>query len=387
VPGAFALRIECASMKQTLLAVMAVAVLALTALAALTIADWKAEADFAQSVYAEVRRRPPHPFLQVLPGGQVGHVNDEGFRGDALAAAKPAHALRIFTLGGSTTLGVTNSYEDSYPYLLQQLLRARHPGHDIEVQNAAAAWYTTAHNVVSYDLLVRRFHPDVVIFFEAINDLVRSFSPPWFARGDFKPDYSHYLGPYARFSGPDVEFPSPPSSWLEQRLVWRMAKRRFTHEPTPLNQRDPDNVARLAASMQPIDAVAFRSVDSFREYYETLIRRVTADGATFIAASQPFVYSSTVPEAQRPALYFAPIFCADHGRYPSMAAMIRGMTQFNDTARSVADAQRVPFVDFESAVPKTAEYFSDDVHLRVAGNRLLAERAADMIDRLGLIEK
>jgi lysophospholipase L1-like esterase len=371
-------------MRRLLLAVMALGVLVLTGLIALTIAEWKVEADFARTLYAEVRRRPPHPFLQVLPSGQVGHVNEQGFRGDPIAPVKSRGRFLIFALGGSTTLGVSNAYEETYPFLLQQRLRERHPGRDIQVQNAGAAWYTTAHNMVSYELRVRQFHPDVVIFFEAINDLMRSFSPPWFARGGFKRDYSHYLGPYARLSGPEVEFPAPPASWLDRWLVWRMARRRFAHEPSPFNQRDPDNVARLAASMKAVDNVEFRSLDSFREYYDTLIQRVRSDGSTFIAASQPSVYAGS--DGQKPPMYFAPIFCADDGRYPSEAAMIRGMTLFNDTARSIAGAEHAPFVDFAAAVPKTSEYFSDDVHLRASGNRLLAERAADLIDELHLIK-
>jgi len=373
-------------MTRVLLAVVSLAVLLVTVMVAVTVAEWKVEADFARTVYADVRRHPPHPFLQVLPGSQVGHVNEQGFRGDPIATARPPRTLLIFALGGSTTLGVANTYEESYPFLLQQLLRQRHPGRDIQVENAGAAWYTTAHNVVSYDVRVRQFHPDVVVFFEAINDLMRSFSPPWLARGGFKSDYSHYLGPYARLNGPDVEFPSPPASWPDEWLVWRMAKRRLLQEPTPFNQHDPENVARLAASMVAVDNVEFRSLESFREYYQTLIRRVRSDGSMFIGASQPSVYSSTVPAGQRPATYFAPIFCAEDGRYPSMTAMIRGMTIFNDTARSVADSEHVPFIDFAGAVPKTAGYFSDDVHLRASGNRLLAERAADTIDEMRLIK-
>ena len=118
-------------------AAIALALFLLALLCALTVAEWKAEADFARSIYAEVRRRPPHPFLQVLPAGQVGHVNEEGFRGDAITPAKPGRTFRIFTLGGSTTLGVNSAYEETYPFLVQQMLRARHPGRDIEVQNAA----------------------------------------------------------------------------------------------------------------------------------------------------------------------------------------------------------------------------------------------------------
>src|SRR5436309_7841910 len=126
-------------MKSVALALLVMVSMAAAALLALTVADWKLEADFARSVSAEVRRRPPHPFLQVLPRGQVTPVNAAGFRGEEIELPKPAGTLRIVTLGGSTTLGVTNPYEESYPFLLQRRLRERFPGRRIEVQNAAAA--------------------------------------------------------------------------------------------------------------------------------------------------------------------------------------------------------------------------------------------------------
>ena len=46
----------------------------------------------------------------------------------------------------------------------------------------------------------RQYEPDLVIFFEAINDLV-GFSPPVAREGRVQTDYSHYLGPYARLLG------------------------------------------------------------------------------------------------------------------------------------------------------------------------------------------
>ena len=85
-------------------------------------------------------------------------------------------------------------YEDTYPFKLQALLRQRYPDVTIEAQNAGNAWYTTAHLLIEYQLLVRQFEPDLIVVFEAINDLYRSFSPPWWAVGEFRPDYSHYSG-------------------------------------------------------------------------------------------------------------------------------------------------------------------------------------------------
>jgi hypothetical protein len=39
----------------------------------------------------------------------------------------------------------------------------------------------------------------------------------------------------------------------------------------------------------------------------------------------------------------------------------------------------VPYLDFAGAVPKTTEFFIDDVHMRKAGNALIAAKAAEAI--------
>jgi GDSL-like lipase/acylhydrolase family protein len=359
---------------------LALILTAVVAVIGVVIVELVLEREYATTLYEGARRHAPHPFLQVLPGSQVERVNPQGFRGDPIQLDKPPRAFRIFTIGGSTTLGVSNSYGDSYPAILQELLRQRHPDAIIEVQNAGSAWYTTAHDLIAYELRVRRYHPDLVIVFEAINDLTRSFSPPWWAAGAFQPDYSHYLGPYIRFRGPDVEF-RDPSPWL---LVNRL-RQSFSGEPSPYKHRDPDNVARVAAAMRAVDDPDFKSLASFREYYQRLVRTMVADGTTVIMASQPFLYRADLNDEEKSRLYFAPLMCADHGTYPSLAAMIRGMQQFNAAAQAVAQAEGVPFIDFESAVPKTLEHFSDDVHMTRKANEILAGLAAAEIDQRRLI--
>jgi lysophospholipase L1-like esterase len=335
----------------------------------------------AQRTYQEARRNPPHPFLQVLPSTRADGVNEHGFRGDAITRARSAGEVRIFALGGSTTYGVTNTFADSYPQILQQLLRARHPGVPIHVQNAGAPWHTTAHALASYELRVRQFDPDIVLYFEAINDLVRSFSPPWYAVGDFRPDYAHYLGPYTRLTRIDAEF-LHPTGWLS----WDIVRAWLFHEPTPFNHRDPANVKALAARMRAVDNPPFRALPSYRDFYGRLLQAVSRDGRVFLGGSQPFFYRADLAGQDLDRLFFGPLMCADRdGTYPSLAGMRQGMEHFNQAAREVVMGRGAVFLDFEQVVPKTATYFADDVHLNRAGNERIAALIADHIDAQGLV--
>jgi hypothetical protein len=179
---------------------IALLIVVMFAALALTVTELALRSSRASSLYQEVRRYPRIRFCKPFQPWRLttSIATDSGATRSNWTRAK---TFRIFTIGGSTTLGVGNEYRDTYPYMLQAALSARYPDMRIEVQNAGCAWYTSAHALVSYTTAVRRFQPDLVIFFEAMNDLVRSFSPPWLATGPFQPDYSHYLGPYARMAG------------------------------------------------------------------------------------------------------------------------------------------------------------------------------------------
>jgi len=336
----------------------------------------------ASSIFHEVRKYPLHPFLQATPAQAADHVNPQGFRGDSVALVKPANTFRVFAIGGSTTLGVTNTYPDSYPAMLQEELRRRHPAIHIEVLNAGCPWYTSAHALVSYTVEVRQYQPDLVIFFEAINDLVRSGSPPWLANGPFKPDYSHYLGPYARLLGPNASYINGSSS-----LAWNKLSRRLGWSPDPFDIRNARNVSQVAGLMRALDAPSFRSLPSFRQYSDAIIHFVKADGHAIMTASQASLFRPDLNPEELSKLWFGPLLAAENGTYPSTSAMLQGMENYNAAAREVAAANGTPFIDFAAAVPKTLQYFVDDVHLKAAGNAILAREAANAIDAAGLVQR
>ena len=361
---------------------IALLIVVMFAALALTVTELALRSSRASSLYQEVRRYPPHPFLQAVPAMAADHVNRHGFRGDEVELDKGAKTFRIFTIGGSTTLGVGNEYRDTYPYMLQAALSARYPDMRIEVQNAGCAWYTSAHALVSYTTAVRRFQPDLVIFFEAMNDLVRSFSPPWLATGPFQPDYSHYLGPYARMAGPQSRFFDTSGSFL----TWQLVRQWWRGDPDPFSHRAP-NVQRMRERLVETDRPSFRSLSSYRWFYESVIHEVEADRIPILVASQPSIFRPDLSAEDRQMLWFAPLLCAENGTCPSLGAMIHGMEIYNAASREIAARRQVPYLEFEAAVPKTREFFSDDVHLRGRGNERIAAIAADAIVRGGWIDR
>ena len=63
-------------------------------------------------------------------------INSDGFRGlYDFVKPKPAGVFRVAALGASSTFGLHDEDNETYPYLLEQQLRSLYPGMRIEVLN------------------------------------------------------------------------------------------------------------------------------------------------------------------------------------------------------------------------------------------------------------
>jgi len=89
--------------------------------------------------------------------------------------AKDPRTFRILFLGDSVTFGHGSVYEHSYPYLLEQRLRAWRADVDWQVWNAAVPGYNTSQELAHLLEVGPAFQPDLVVvgFFE--NDVVDNF--------------------------------------------------------------------------------------------------------------------------------------------------------------------------------------------------------------------
>ena len=66
-------------------------------------------------------------------------------------------------------------------------------------------------------------------------------------------------------------------------------------------------------------------------------------------------------------------------RYPNIESMIRGMRAFNSATAETAEKYGVPLIDLDAGVPKSADYFLDDVHYTASGNALIAKLISDYL--------
>ena len=306
-----------------------------------------------------------------IKGESQRHINRWGFRGDEIALGKSSKTYRIFTLGGSTVYCDRTTFEKSYSRLLEKKLGKRYPQFKVEVQNAGFHWHTSLHSLIKYLSQIERFKPDMVILYHGINDLCRSFNPPSLSHGKVADDYGHFHGPLSNMF---KTYFFPHSHFY----AWAGVKSAFARFWYSTWRTDP---------LKDVSIKNFASLPPFRRNMNNLIRLLKSKGVKVIVASQPFLYKETLTEEEGRSLWLLKYVCHNEESRADLPSMVRGMNAFNAASREVATANGSLFVDLAENVPRSLEFFRDDVHYTEKGNALIADLLYERIVKLGLVSE
>ncbi|UCG50544.1 MAG: hypothetical protein JSW58_10070 [Candidatus Latescibacterota bacterium] len=105
-------------------------------------------------------------------------INSSGFRGRDFDQRKDPHVIRVVTLGASSTFGFSVHDDDTYPSYLEVLLNREYPGSErFEVINFGIPHLTSGQIFALFEVEALLLEPDVVTFYEGINDTWKS--PVW----------------------------------------------------------------------------------------------------------------------------------------------------------------------------------------------------------------
>lgn len=297
---------------------------------------------------AELEDKKFHSFLQVWPNSPTDQK---------IHVPKPAGVFRILCLGGSTTEEGWDS-GGSYPEHLRELLRKKYPHLKIEEFNGGVYFYSTQHSIIQYLFHLKRLDPDLIIFFEGVNDLIMSFTLPPFSSSPFREDYGHFYGALA-----NIRY---PRSFEEFLLEFFYADVRRSH-PKPTTFSD------------------FKSQYSFRRNLETIIEITRCEGIPLILSNQAHCLS----EKNGSDLNFFGYlnqFLVDDEHYADEKSWYEGQELFNRITKETAEKFSIPFVDQVPAFKGKREYFKDPYHMTEEGRKLKARLFFEKIVKLKLLE-
>jgi lysophospholipase L1-like esterase len=286
--------------------------------------------------------------------------------------------FRVVCLGGSTTWGHRLDLEDTWPAILEEVLRAE--GYDAEVINAGRPYHTTAQSLTNYSLQMRHYDPDVVVIMHGINDLARSFPQP--GEPGIELDYGSYQGPMRRVL--DVFQRSiNPSFWERVQLLDPPAIYRLICQQTALDRKFYGDLRHEAKVVEvpgiDVGLDAFPTIASFRSNLEYLLRLCRADGRRVLLATQAHVYEREDFDALDHALETTrkTLLVNADGIPVSRRSVQLAMQAIRETTLDIAAQFSVPVADVERAVNAQLEYFMDDFHPNPRGSTLAAHAVFD----------
>ncbi|RJQ28036.1 hypothetical protein C4577_00200 [Candidatus Parcubacteria bacterium] len=313
-----------------------------------------------------------HPFLQhqltpfVNKYNKEMHVNSYGFRAEEIQKEKPKEIYRIFLMGGSTVLNVAVPYEKNIARILEKMLTKQYPDKKIEVINAGNEGYTSEHTLIDYLFKVKDFNPDLIIVWHGINDMTYSCTPTYQSYGEYKPDYSHFLGALSQVMFERYQ-PKPLISvnLISGDFLLEFLQNNLYSDAMSLLNKNPKK--RLLT--KPIDK-QFVSVVSYKRNMTSLAKNITSDNTKLILANQPYLYNQKLDKSVD---WYMQGVCSDGKAHPTLASLITGINEFNQTTEEISKEQEISFINLESKIPKSLEYFVDDVHFTEKGNQLTAK--------------
>lgn len=295
----------------------------------------------------------PDPFMQVvlrpkaelIDPEQTFKINRLGFRGPEFEGPKPAGTIRVICVGASTTFGHSApSDATTWPRLLEGKLREALPGQTIQVINAGVPGYTTFHNLPNLGLRLLPLEPDVVVFYQGVNDLAQN------AKLARDPTGYRIVRPKRTSHG--VLTKAKESSLLYLVLRNQIQAWRRKHVPRPEGLKSE------------LDPAAPRSYERNLRGMITLTKEAGATPVLVTFASR-YVAEPT-PEQEQAAWVDMHLASLDY------AGLFAGHKRYNEVVRTLAKRYQAPLAEGE-VLSGRQEMFTDSVHLTEPGRQGLAE--------------
>lgn len=294
-------------------------------------------------------------------------INKRGFRGEEINEAKQPGVIRIVTLGASSTFGYFDRDNETYPYYLEQKLnedsrsKAR-----FEVINLGIPHLQSEQILALFLAEAIPLHPDVVTFYEAVNDA---------ARGNPSKNESEIQNPTLRQKLSAITPLKAAYGIARDHLVTiafvDSIRQNMIAEPT-FNRRQVEN--HITGTSEHF----IRNIDS-------LYRECQRRGILFVALKQQ-ARSNIVQDIK--GLSYAQEVQMVKDQLEKEGAIARSelffLTQsvITTNLENWATANSVPFVDVQKVLDQDRDVLLSWVHLSPRGNRMIADALAEKIKQL-----
>ena len=286
-------------------------------------------------------------------------TNSWGLRGDE----PPSEWNDFFTIvviGGSTAQCYYLDDHKTWPYLLQEKLKASFP--KTWVGNGGISGHSTRAHVLFVREAISRMKPKVALFLVGINDL-------WYSMND----EARRLGSPAEQAGWKYELLG--YSRLAQVLfLWKIIL--FDHVVVLEHSANADFVPEALAREMDLPAdlrLLVPSIDDFRKNIRTMIGDLKNLGVRPVFLTQPLLFDES--DRWKAVVGWDYSVSGKKGKL-SAATYAKLLAMFNQELIQTCHADSVEVFDLAAVIPRSSEFFYDTMHFNEKGADLVAEKLA-----------
>lgn len=302
--------------------------------------------------------------------------NSLGYRGQEISQKKLPGMLRVVCLGASESYGLYESPDKEWPAQLDAIL----PSQKYQVINASVAGMTLATYKTYLKKYVLPIKPDIIICF---------INPFFYASGFdnvLKNSASHtkYTKPTEKKTGlnltesiiSNIRF-LPKIKQVAKKTAQNSFPELLQRYQMKITQKQVEELeSRRLGGRIPKDAVPEDCINNYKNDLSDLVHFIESSGAKVMLCTYPTLISGENFAATYPVMFLdARRFSAEY----SFRGMVDVLNELNEISNSVAIEQGTIFFDCQALIPKTTEYFADNVHYTDNGARLIAEGIATLI--------
>jgi len=347
--------------------------------------DPYAESRYSQQLNQYIRSEfPPDFYLPTEPeaglpgvhGPNLFSTNNMGFRGGHLAIPKPKNEFRVFIIGGSTTECLYLDDSEAINSTLQKQLSEHVPDNiTIKVYGAGKSGDASDDHVSMLVHRIVHLEPDMVIVFSGVNDLSRSI---------YNYDYLHYAQERPKSKLPLIklmatEFQLPRRIYYLQQGI--SPTDRYVLEKITSKTQYKEKV-RLRESVPVSNERPRVDPDAYAQNLRTIIGVLNAHRVQLVLMTQQTTWNSSVDSEAKNwhwILYRGGVTYRED-------FMDEALESLNDQMRRLAIENSIPLYDLAKSMPKSLEFFYDDVHFNEHGAYIAGAELATLILKKNLIK-
>lgn len=297
--------------------------------------------------------------------------NSLGFRGPELLQKKPAGNIRVVCLGSSESYGLYESPGKEWPSQLREILSSRY-----EVINASVVGL----NLRSFEPYLKKhvfsLKPDVVIL--VINPLFYVTSLERAAQSNKEPSQSLQKNNKPEPVSLKGRVLSNSRSIPKMKQVVKQSI--GTHYPGALTryqlrdtQKQVEEIERIRLKgRMPLDEIPEVYLENFRKDLIHTIELIRSQGIEIMLSTYPSLIGPETITKYPEIFMDNRKFCIEF----SVNAILDTMIKFNTVVTQIVADKGTLFVNAASSIPKTKEFFADNVHFADKGARAFADSVA-----------